>query len=268
MTRAVRRILLAGLLVGLCMVGAPAVVPAQAAEPFVIGPGDKISINVHQRPDLSGEFRVLPGGALSLPFIGSLPVAGLSIEEIRDKVAQRLRQDAALLDPRVSVQIAELQPILVAGVVRRPGQYPFQLGMTVGHAVAIAGGTRRVDPEEIGGRIEIARLRELLRQSQDGLGVALIARARLAAEAQGADDFELPPDAARYLTPDRLRQSYDAEREIMRRRTAAYTILRVRSSPQQRIEANADTALLPGDLVEVSSGDPEQGRRLAADAPR
>lgn len=207
------------------MAGAVAVAPALAADPFVIGAGDKISINVHQRPDLSGEFRVLPGGTLSLPFIGTMPAAGLSIEEFRDALAQRLRQDAALLDPRVSVQLAELQPILVAGVVRRPGQYPFQLGMTVGHAVAIAGGTRRVDAEEIGGRIEIARLRELLRQSQDGFGVALIGRARLAAEARGADDFDAPAEAARYLAPERLHQSYEAEREIMRRRTAAYTSL-------------------------------------------
>ncbi len=97
---------------------------AVAAEDFVVGPGDKLAISVHRRDDLSGEFRVLPGGAVSLPFLGNLPVAGKSVEQVRHAVAQRLREDAALLDPRVSVEIAEMQPILVAGPVRRPGQYP------------------------------------------------------------------------------------------------------------------------------------------------
>src|SRR5262245_35354599 len=87
--------------------------PAVAADGFVLGPGDKLSITVHRRADLSGEFRVLPGGVVSLPFLGNVSAAGKTVEEVRDAVVQRLRDDAALLDPRVSVEIAEMQPILV-----------------------------------------------------------------------------------------------------------------------------------------------------------
>ncbi len=195
---------------------------AWGEESFPLGPGDRLSVTVFRRPDLSGEFRVLPGGALSLPFIGTLPVAGQSVEQVRQALAQRLRDEASLLDPRVSVEIAELQPVLVAGDVRRPGQMPFTLGMTVGHALAAAGGMRRFDLEEAGPRIEIMRMRERLRHGQDGYGVALVRRARLQAEAAGAEDFEPPAEASRYLTPERLRQATESERDIMRRRTASF----------------------------------------------
>lgn len=189
-----------------------------AAEPFILGPGDKLSITVHRRADLSGEFRVLPGGAVSLPFLGNLPVAGQTPDQVRAAVAQRLRDEAALLDPRVSVEIAEMQPILVAGPVRRPGQYPFQLGMTVGHALAAAGGTRRLELEEVGAQVEIARLRERLRQGQDSFGLALLRRARWSAEAEGLREIEAPADAALYLPRERLQQTLGSERLLLRGR--------------------------------------------------
>jgi len=196
-----------------------------AAADFVVGPGDKLAISVHRRPDLSGEFRVLPGGALSLPFLGNLPVAGKSVEQVRDAVAQRLRDDAALLDPRVSVEVAEMQPILVAGAVRRPGQYPFQVGMTVGHALAAAGGARRLDPEEAGAHIEIVRLRERLRQGQESYGLALVRHARWAAEARDAEDLEAPAEAARYLSSERLQQTLASERDLLRGRNSNFRSL-------------------------------------------
>jgi len=199
--------------------------PAMAAEDFIVGPGDKLAISVHRRADLSGEFRVLPGGAVSLPFLGNLPVAGKSVEQVRDAVAQRLREDAALLDPRVSVEIAEMQPILVAGPVRRPGQYPYQLGMTVSHALAAAGGVRRLDPEEAGAHIEVVRLRERLRQGQESYGLALVRHARWTAEGRDAEDFEVPVEAARYLSSERLQQTLASEQQILRGRNSNFRSL-------------------------------------------
>ncbi|MBW6396481.1 polysaccharide biosynthesis/export family protein [Roseomonas sp. HJA6] len=196
-----------------------------AAEPFILGPGDRVSVIVHRRADLSGEFRVLPGGALSLPFIGTVPAAGQSIEEVRETLMRRMRDDASLLDPRVSVEVVELQPVLVAGNVRRPGQVPFQYGMTVAHALAAAGGPRRIELEEVGARVEVFRLRERFRQSQDAMGLMLIRQARLAAEASGAEEFAPPVAAARFLPGERLEQTVAAERDIMRRRNAGFTSL-------------------------------------------
>jgi len=196
-----------------------------AAVDFLVGPGDRLSISVHRRADLSGEFRVLPGGALSLPFVGNLNVAGMSLEQIRGAIAQRLRDDAALLDPRVSVEISEMQPVLVSGIVRRPGQYPFQIGMTVGHAVAAAGGMRRFELEEVGARVEVMRLRERVREAQEATGVSLVRQARLLAEAAERETFDPPPAATRFLPAERLAEVVESERAIQRHRELAFRSL-------------------------------------------
>ena len=59
--------------------------------------------------------RVLPGGALSLPFLGNLPVAGLTLEEIRVAIARRLREDASLLDPRAARHLERSLAAVVDG---------------------------------------------------------------------------------------------------------------------------------------------------------
>jgi polysaccharide export outer membrane protein len=43
-------------------------------------------------------------------------------------------------DPSVAVQVLAYRPIFVLGEVSKPGQYPYQPGMTMLTAVAAAGG--------------------------------------------------------------------------------------------------------------------------------
>ena len=45
-----------------------------------------------------------------------------------------------LRKPSVSVEVATYRPIYVLGEVNKPGQYPYQPGMTVVSAAAVAGG--------------------------------------------------------------------------------------------------------------------------------
>jgi hypothetical protein len=97
--------------------------------------------------------------------------------------------------------------------------------MTVGHALAAAGGARRLDPEEAGAHIEIVRLRERLRQGQDSYGLALVRHARWAAEARDAEDFEVPAEAARYLSSERLQQTLASEQQILRGRNSNFRSL-------------------------------------------
>jgi polysaccharide export outer membrane protein len=187
-------------------------------EEFLVGQGDKLSIGVYRRPDLSGEFRVQPDGKLSLPFVGSVPAAGLSLDAVRQAIMQRLREDASLHETRISVEIAEGRPIAVNGAVRQAGVYPFQIGMTVAHAVAAAGGLRTAQLEELAGHVEAGRLRERLRQNRDALGAARIREARLLAERQDADSF-VPPDEARpYMSEARWNDVVASETRLLKQR--------------------------------------------------
>ncbi len=189
-----------------------------ADEAFMVGQGDKLTIGVYRRPDLSGDFRVQPDGTLSLPFVGSVPAAGQTLDAIRRAIMQRLREDASLNDTRISVEIAEGRPIAVNGGVRRAGIYNFQFGMTVSHAIAAAGGLRVSDLEELSGHIEAGRLRERLRQSRDGLGAARIRAARLLAERADADSFDPPSEARTYLTETRFQEVLASEQQLLKQR--------------------------------------------------
>jgi polysaccharide export outer membrane protein len=49
-------------------------------------------------------------------------------------------QAQLIRDPSVSVEVSAYRPIFVLGEVNKPGEYPYQPGMTVVSAVAVAGG--------------------------------------------------------------------------------------------------------------------------------
>jgi len=189
-----------------------------ATNDFVLGPGDKVAISVYKRPDLSGEFRVLPDGHLSLPLISDLPAAGRTLTEVRQAIVERFREGGILPGARVHIDLVELRPVFVAGDVRRPGMLPYQMGMTVAHAVAAAGGLRAIELETLSAYFEVGRLREKLRQSREDMGLAVIRRARLLAEHGDNEDFALPSDARTLLSEAKAKDAYESERALLKQR--------------------------------------------------
>lgn len=106
---------------------------------YTLGTGDKLRINVFGQPELSGEFVVDGTGAISLPLIGQVTAVGLSTQELETTIATNL-SNGFLLDPRVSAEVINYRPFYILGEVGRPGEYPFNSGLTVLNAVAAAGG--------------------------------------------------------------------------------------------------------------------------------
>lgn len=114
--------------------------PAAAEQPvYRLGSGDRIIVTVFGHEDLSGEFALDGEGRIALPLVGDVAVGRLTLREAADRVADRLRPDY-LVDPRVSVQVANYRPFYILGEVKQPGSYPYVNGLTVVQAVAIAGG--------------------------------------------------------------------------------------------------------------------------------
>ena len=50
------------------------------------------------------------------------------------------REKGIVRDPRVNVEIAQYRPYYILGEVKKSGEYPYRLGLTVMDAVASAGG--------------------------------------------------------------------------------------------------------------------------------
>ncbi|ATE64602.1 polysaccharide biosynthesis/export family protein [Rhizorhabdus dicambivorans] len=107
---------------------------------YRVGPGDVLRINTYMETDLSNEFTVLPNGKLAFPLTGEVDVQGLTTEQIRALLEQRLAGGGLVRNARVAVNVVQFRPFYILGEVAKPGRYPFEANMTLQSAVAIAGG--------------------------------------------------------------------------------------------------------------------------------
>lgn len=109
---------------------------------FLIGPNDKLKIEVFGVPDLQREILVDGSGRLSFPLIGNVEAAGLRPAELEDVIETRLAGQF-VKNPQVTVNIEETRNLLVTveGAVENPGIYPAMGRMSLLRAVAVAGGT-------------------------------------------------------------------------------------------------------------------------------
>ena len=108
---------------------------------YRVGPNDLIDIEVLDLDNLKRTVRVNAAGAISLPLIGQVVVAGLSSQEVEERIADRYREKY-LQNPQVSIFIKEFttERITIEGAVARPGIFPLTGQMTLLRALAVAGG--------------------------------------------------------------------------------------------------------------------------------
>jgi protein involved in polysaccharide export with SLBB domain len=89
---------------------------------------------------LSGDYFVSPEGTLSVPYLGEIPVAGLSLREVSEKLAAAAQDRFQTnIEAYPSIKAGTLS-VYVGGEVIKPGSYPLQGGMTVLKAITVAGG--------------------------------------------------------------------------------------------------------------------------------
>ena len=106
---------------------------------YRVGAGDRLTVRVAGEPDLTADYLVDGSGNISMPYVQSLLVAGLTAPNIEALIAARLRA-GYLRDPQVSAQVTALRPFYILGEVNLAGSFPYQPGITVQNAIAIAGG--------------------------------------------------------------------------------------------------------------------------------
>lgn len=106
---------------------------------YRIGAGDRLTIRVVGETDLTNDYLVDGSGNISMPYIKTTYVGGMTAQVVEGTIAKRLR-NGYLRNPNVSVQVTTLRPFFILGEVNTAGSFPYQPGMTVQNAVAIAGG--------------------------------------------------------------------------------------------------------------------------------
>ena len=106
----------------------------------LIGPGDTLDAAIFGEPDLSGEYIVLSDGTIQMPLVGIITIEALSLEEAGEKISKTYQKKGYLVDPKVSLSIAQSKTLRILGEVQNAGEYTYKQGATVLALVANAGG--------------------------------------------------------------------------------------------------------------------------------
>ncbi len=109
-------------------------------KPYLLNPGDVVSISVWGDEKLQADVSVLPDGSITFPLVGRVEVEGLDTAAVEKTVAAKLKD--YLSDPTVSVVVknAAGNLLYVEGKVLKPGPVQMAGPTAVLQALSMSGG--------------------------------------------------------------------------------------------------------------------------------
>lgn len=192
-------------LTAICLAASALFASAHAAEPYILGISDKLTIKVVQWKAadstfqewsaLAGDYVVGADGNVNFPMLGPTEGAGKTSTELATALGSGLQQALGLpTAPSVTVEVSAYGPIYVSGDVSTPGEYPFAPNLTVIKALALAGGERRSAEAIARPEKEMLSTTGALDVLEDEYNRLLVRRARLEAELTGQTEIAVPPE--------------------------------------------------------------------------
>lgn len=116
---------------------------------YRLSAGDEVEITVYGEEDLSVQLGLSDAGTISYPLLGELNIYSMSTGEVSELIRRQLA-DGYLVNPNVSVRVLTYREFFINGQVEKPGAYPYQPGLSLQKAVALAGGfTERASENDI-----------------------------------------------------------------------------------------------------------------------
>jgi polysaccharide biosynthesis/export protein len=134
-------LLLLVLLLVSAIAGTAASAQSQSPLGYVIGPKDVVSVACIEDTTLNGKFTVESDGTFTLPYIGAVKAAGLTVRQLEQAIKKSLVDNRFFRSPQITVTIDEYrsQYVIIWGEVAKPGPYPLTGGMTLLDLIAQAG---------------------------------------------------------------------------------------------------------------------------------
>jgi len=226
--------------------------PAQH-DGYRVGPNDVLRIQVFGEEELTVERKVDGDGKIDYPLLGTLVVNGKTSEEFQQYLTARLAE-GYLRHPKVSVSIARQRNFYVSGEVRTPGGFPYESGMTVQKAIAMAGGfTERSDRFGI-------QLKRINAEIEEGAAVSPDASVL-------PDDLIYVPQAKKIYVNGEIKKpgsfSYEKGLTVHKAITIAggftdkaaktsLKVIRTIDGKERVIDASLETLVFPEDIIVVS----------------
>ena len=109
---------------------------------YVIGTDDVLSIVYWKDKDMSADAKVRPDGRIALPLINEVVAAGLTPEQLHQRLVEESKK--YMEDANITVVVREInsRKAFITGEVNKPGPYPLTSPTTVMQLIAMAGGLR------------------------------------------------------------------------------------------------------------------------------
>ena len=206
-------------------------------EQYILGVGDQLSVQIYGKENAEYVLPITREGTILIPDVGPIKIAGLAFSEMKNFLAERIKQ--RIIGVNVVVSLAELRSmrVFVLGSAYKPGPYTLSSLSSVTHAIFAAGGIsdigslRNIEVKRAGKLIQKVDLYDLLingdsssdvlLQSGDvvfiptqGETVSILGEVRRPAiyELQSGDDFSQVLAMAGGLLPSAFPQSTVVER--------------------------------------------------------
>jgi polysaccharide export outer membrane protein len=123
----------------------PVVVPKDFSE-YRVQPGDLLSVNIYETPEMSNSYRVNTAGELTLPLCGKVNLRGLTLAEAAERLEAALRDGQVLNQPQVNLDVVQYagQYVTVLGEVNTPGRITVIAPTKLEEVIAQAGGVTQL----------------------------------------------------------------------------------------------------------------------------
>lgn len=162
---------------------------------YRVGANDVLQVTVYGQPSLTGLYPVDVDGNIGYPIVGNIPVSGLTINEIGEKIAGSLSQHIPGLT--VTATINQYAPVFVVGDVKAPGKYQFRPGMVALELMALGGGAGKAETPALTAGMQLITVQQEYVDLQMQITAMTIRRARFEAELNGTEfNYVLPEQPA------------------------------------------------------------------------
>lgn len=116
---------------------------APVTSSYILGPGDKLSINLFGNNQSTSESYISREGILFIPNLGPINLTGMSYSDATNLIKSRVSSE--LIGTSASISILELRPINIylLGEAYKPGKYTMSALSSVSNALFISGGVNK-----------------------------------------------------------------------------------------------------------------------------
>jgi polysaccharide export outer membrane protein len=146
---------------------------------------DKIEVQYRYTPEYNATVAIQPDGYATLPFLGEVMLAGLTVTEATAAICAKAGE--RLNDPEITVLLKDyIKPyFVIAGEVARPGRVDLRGDVKLIEAIALGGGFK-----DSAKRTQVV----LIRRGSDGMAEVRVYDARKLMSAKGvAEDVPIRP---------------------------------------------------------------------------